>query len=195
MLWSPKILTKIECSGAKFSHGHNFGVNSNKWPKKIPRDALFPVRSRLPVARGASYCWLSECTSAPAAFCFWLFRNTQYCVLLTWSSQARYSSSSPIPGLPYNGPIVTQPEPTLGQLLLLLLVLLLSVVVVVLLLLLPCLAIDTVRVKLSALLLLLFLLLMMSLMLLLLLLMLLLLQSKVEAGVLCRNFLWQLANY
>ena len=153
MLWSPKILTKIECSGAKFSPGHNFGVNSKKWPKKNPRDALFPVRSRLAVARGASYCWLSECTSAPAAFCLLLFWDTQHgvyltswlpysadslwlgfvscvpwqisgrnmkehsreiCLYLTWSSQARYSSSSPIPGLPYNGPIVTQPEPTLG---------------------------------------------------------------------------------
>ena len=92
MLWSPKILTKIECSGAKFSPGHNFGVNSKKWPKKIPRDALFPVRSRLAVARGASYCWLSECTSAPAAFCLLLFWDTQHGVYLT--SWLPYSADS-----------------------------------------------------------------------------------------------------
>ena len=40
-----------------------------------------------------------------------------WCFLISnWFEQARYSSSSPIPGLPYNGgAIVTQPEPSLGD--------------------------------------------------------------------------------
>ena len=64
--WNPKILTKIEKCGAKFSHGHVFEALDPLSPS-LKQPSLLKTASSQGCCAG--YCWLNGCTVVPAAFC------------------------------------------------------------------------------------------------------------------------------
>ena len=63
LLVEKKILTKIECCGAKFAHEHDLGALDPAFSLSMK-----PPKNIFPDLRGAGHWWFSLCAVVPAAF-------------------------------------------------------------------------------------------------------------------------------
>ena len=92
LLLEPKIVTKLQCDGAKFPLDMTWEQLILLCLTEVRNDNFFFQKwaHQIAVERGVSYWWLSGCAVAPPAFCYLTFLGhpVQYrghkCFLMTW---------------------------------------------------------------------------------------------------------------